>query len=89
LITWKSKKQSVVSCSSVETEYQAMAQILCKLMYLLEELRFDVQLPMTMYCDNQATIHITFNPMFHERTCWRYYVWPMRPKVSVGPCTCM
>ena len=22
-------------------------------------------------------------------SCWRYYVWPMRPKVSVGPCTCM
>jgi hypothetical protein len=24
-----------------------------------------------------------------EGECWRYYVWPMRPKTSVGPCTCM
>ena len=36
--------------------------------HLLEELKFDVKLPMTMHCDNQAAIHITSNPMFHEWT---------------------
>ena len=36
--------------------------------HLLEELKFDVKLPMTMHCDNQAVIHITSNPMFQERT---------------------
>ena len=36
--------------------------------HLLEKLKFDMKLPMTMHCDNQAAIHITSNPMFHERT---------------------
>ena len=27
-----------------------------------------VQLPMSMYSDNQATIHIAYNPVFHKRT---------------------
>lgn len=34
----------------------------------LDELSFIVQLSMTMYCDHQATIHITFNLVFYERT---------------------
>ena len=32
------------------------------------ELKFEVQLPTGMYCDNQAAIHIAVNPMFHEKT---------------------
>lgn len=35
--------------------------------HYIEELSFDVQLPITMYCDNQTMIHITSNPVFHER----------------------
>jgi hypothetical protein len=27
-----------------------------------------VKLPMTMYCDNQTTIHIASNPVFNERS---------------------
>ena len=27
-----------------------------------------MKLPMTMHCDNQATIHIASNPIFHEWT---------------------
>ena len=29
---------------------------------------FEVQLPMSMYCDNQTVIHIAFNHVFHEKT---------------------
>ena len=42
----------------------------CELMWinhLFEELKFEIKLPMTMYCNNQATIHINYNTMFHER----------------------
>ena len=69
LITWKSKKQIVVARSSAEAEYRAMALTSFELMWikhLLEELKFVVKLPMTMHCDNQASIHIASNPMFHE-----------------------
>ena len=71
LITWKSKKQTIVAKSIIEAEYRAMAHTSCELMWikhLLKELRFVVNLPMTMHCDNQATIYISSNPVFHERT---------------------
>ena len=34
LISWKSKKQSVFSRSSAESEYQAMTQSACKIMWI-------------------------------------------------------
>ena len=34
LISWKSKKQSVVSRSSVKSEYRAIAQSVCKIMWI-------------------------------------------------------
>jgi hypothetical protein len=71
LITWKSKKQTVVSRSSAEAEYRAMAHTTCEIIWLrslLRELGVNVSLPMKMHCDNQAAIHIASNPVFHERT---------------------
>ena len=32
--SWKSKKQSIVSRSSIESEYRAMAQSTCDIMWL-------------------------------------------------------
>jgi hypothetical protein len=71
LVNWKSKKQTVVARSSAEAEYRAMAHTTCEVVWLqsfLEEIGFSVQLPMPLYCDNQAAIHIATNPVFHERT---------------------
>ncbi|KAK2968930.1 hypothetical protein RJ640_013461 [Escallonia rubra] len=71
LVTWRSKKQSVVARSSAEAEYRAMAHGICEMMWLkqvLEELRRPVTMPMKLYCDNKAAINIANNPVQHDRT---------------------
>ena len=71
IITWRSKKQNVVSRSSAETEYKSMTQTACEMIWiksLLEQFGFGVELSMSMWCDNQAAIFIANNPTFHERT---------------------
>ncbi|RVW73681.1 Retrovirus-related Pol polyprotein from transposon RE2 [Vitis vinifera] len=67
----KSKKQDVVARSSAEAEYQVMALATCELIWLkqlLQELRFGKDEQIKLVCDNQATLHIATNPIFHERT---------------------
>jgi hypothetical protein len=71
LVTWRSKKQSVVARSNAEAEYRAMAHTTCELTWLrtvLQEFGLLTQGPTPLYCDNQAAIHIASNPVFHERT---------------------
>ena len=64
-------KQDVVVKSSAEAKYRAMALATSELIWLkqlLQELRLGNDGQMTLVCDNQATLHIAFNPVFHERT---------------------
>ena len=71
MISWKSKKQSVVSQSSAELEYRAMAQSVYEIMWirqLLMEVGIETSVPVKLWCDNQAVMHIASNKVFHERT---------------------
>ena len=61
LVSWKSKKQRVVSCSSAESEYRAMTQSVCEIMWLhqlLMEVSIMTMVPAKLWCDNQAALHI-------------------------------
>lgn len=71
LVTWRSKKQSVVAQSSAEAEFKAMAHGICEGMWLrriLNELGITAPQPISMYCDNQAAIRIARNPVHHDQT---------------------
>ena len=48
-----------------------MASGLCELMWLrilLSELGLIVDMPICLYCDNQAAINMVHNPVHHDRT---------------------
>ena len=71
LVTWRSKKQTVVARSSAEAEYRAMALGTCELLWLqslLGDLGIQVDGPIRLYCDNKAAISIAHNPVQYDRT---------------------
>uniref|UniRef100_A0A2N9IHB0 Reverse transcriptase Ty1/copia-type domain-containing protein n=1 Tax=Fagus sylvatica TaxID=28930 RepID=A0A2N9IHB0_FAGSY len=70
-ITWVSKKQHIVSRSSTEAEYRALATGAAELAWLRQVLcDLGVYLPTapTMWCDNTSAIALASNPVFHSRT---------------------
>ena len=61
----------MVARSSAEAELRAMAHGICEgvwLKRLLKELKVMCEGPIKLFCDNQATISIAKNPVYHDRT---------------------
>ncbi|KAE8672148.1 Protein ARABIDILLO 2 [Hibiscus syriacus] len=71
LVTWRSNKQSVLARSSAEVEYRALSHGICEgiwIQLLMGELKVLYTRPIKMYCDNQAVVSITHNPLHHDHT---------------------
>ena len=71
LVSWQSKKQTVVSRSSTEAEYRALADCTCELSWLkclLQDLHVQVPTPTLVMCDNASTIALASNPIHHARS---------------------
>nr|XP_009776893.1 PREDICTED: uncharacterized protein LOC104226561 [Nicotiana sylvestris] len=88
LISWKSKKQPIMSLSSAEVKYRAISKVVAELTWLVRifsDLHVPVSLPISVFCDNQAAIHIAKNPIFHERTKHiEMYCYFIRAKLADG-----
>jgi len=71
LVSWRSKKQSVVSRSTAEAEYRAMSLGVSEMLWvrnLLSELNVLRKGPFRVWCDNKSAINIANNPVQHDRT---------------------
>lgn len=71
LISWKIKKQDIVSISSTEVEYRDMAINTCEIIWLqwtFPDMGVHISSSTPLYCDNKSAIQIAKNSVFHERT---------------------
>jgi len=71
IVSWKTKNQITISCSSCEAEYRALAATVCEVQwisYVLNDLRFSHTKLVPIFCDNQSAIYIANNQVYHERT---------------------
>uniref|UniRef100_A0A803NGE1 Retrovirus-related Pol polyprotein from transposon TNT 1-94 n=1 Tax=Cannabis sativa TaxID=3483 RepID=A0A803NGE1_CANSA len=71
LISWCSKKQTVVARSSAESEYRALALATSELIWIesiLTELSISLPQCPNLWCDNMGAGSLASNPIFHART---------------------
>ncbi|XP_062114705.1 secreted RxLR effector protein 161-like [Humulus lupulus] len=71
MISWCSKRQLTVPLSTTEAEYRAAAMAAQEntwLIQLIKDLHQPIDYAMPLYCDNQSTIRLAENSVFHART---------------------
>ncbi|XP_040383514.1 uncharacterized mitochondrial protein AtMg00810-like [Oryza brachyantha] len=88
LVSWSSKRQSVVSRSSAEAEYRGVANAAaecCWLRHLLGELHVKLEKATLVYCDNISAVYLSKNPVHHGRAKHvELDIHFVREKVAVG-----
>nr|GEW02443.1 retrovirus-related Pol polyprotein from transposon TNT 1-94 [Tanacetum cinerariifolium] len=70
VVSWKATLQHVVAFSTTKAEYMALTEAVKEVIWLrglLKELGVKLN-TMAVNCDNQDTIHLSRNHVFHERT---------------------
>ncbi|GJR37024.1 ribonuclease H-like domain-containing protein [Tanacetum coccineum] len=71
LLTWSSKRQDMLSRSSVEAEYREVANVVAETSWihnLLCELHTPLFTTTLVYCDNVSDVYMSANPVQHQRT---------------------
>nr|KYP62214.1 Copia protein [Cajanus cajan] len=71
LVSWSSRKQQVVSRSSTESEYRALADLAAEITWtrsLLTELKLPQPRKPILWCDNLSAKALASNPVMHART---------------------
>lgn len=71
VISWCSKKKSTVALSSCEREYQALCAATCEAIWLrrlLSDAGEGQKAATNIKTDNQSTIKLAYNPVFHKNT---------------------
>jgi hypothetical protein len=71
LVSWSAKRQTVVSRSSAEAEYHAVANGVAEatwLRQLLLKLKAPPSRCTLVYCDNISAVYLSNNPVQHQRT---------------------
>ena len=78
----------MLSRSSVEAEFRAMCNVTCEIMWILKicnDLNVHVNTPVEMFCDNSSAMHISANPVLHERSKhFEIDLFFIREKISDG-----
>jgi hypothetical protein len=71
LVSWSAKRQTVVSRSSAEAEYHAVANGVAEATWL-RQLLLELQSPPSrytlVYCDNISVVYLSNNPVQYQRT---------------------
>jgi hypothetical protein len=70
-ISWSSKKQHIVSLSTIEAEFMVAAACACQAVWMgriLEKLNHAQDGCTTLMCDNSSTIKLSRNPIMHGRS---------------------
>ena len=68
-MTWRSKKQHVVSKSSTGAKFRAMSSGIDEVLWIqgiLQELRISYEEPIRVLCDNRSAIHIAHDLVYHD-----------------------
>eukprot|EP00253_Pinus_taeda_P005442 PITA_05442 len=71
VIAWSSKKHSTIALLSCEAEYQALCAATCEAIWLrrlLKDVGKEKKQPTSIKSDNQSTIKLAYNPVFHKNT---------------------
>lgn len=69
-ISWRSRKQTEVVCSSIEAEYRSLASVASELGWivnLFKELHIPITVTPRLLCDNMSVTRLALHPIQHSQ----------------------